>query len=96
MPVSHAFFRSWIRSVIRITVTDARSCVGKLVGAATVMLHDAVEPVPLFSGVLKDFSPPVPDHAPVPHPPRARLVAPDNLVADIHFKAAAGVLSGSL
>jgi hypothetical protein len=63
----------------------------KLMGAAMVMAHDTVEPVPFFSGIAQDGCPAVPDHAPVPHPPRARAVALNRLVADIHFNAAAGI-----
>jgi hypothetical protein len=37
-------------------------------GTATVMAHDAVEPVPLFIRILKDGSPAVPTHAQVVHP----------------------------
>jgi hypothetical protein len=61
-------------------------------GAAIIMAHDAVEPVPLFIRALEDLSPARPDHGPVAHPPRTRLIAPDHPITDVHLKAATGVL----
>lgn len=62
--------------------------VGEIVLPALVVLHDDVEAVLLLPRVVHEDRGAGRNHAPVPHPPRAGLLTPDDPVTQIDLDAA--------